>query len=126
MNLAFNDVETATKLSLSIDNVSTVRIWLCLKAPHLPLESHLDQASLIQMNGHLVIFTCPRCNKLVLDNPRVRLPKHIWHMCSVCGSKFPAEPLYMSSLWLGWMYTSLIRVYPSLFHLLLLGNLRWR
>ena len=28
-----------------------------------------------------------------LDNPRVRLPKHIRHVCNVCGSKFTAEPL---------------------------------
>ena len=63
-----------------------------LKATNLPLQSCLEQAFLLLMNNHLVSFTCPKYSKLVLDNSRVRLPKFVWHVCIVCGSKFPAEP----------------------------------
>ena len=62
-----------------------------MKAPHLLLELCLEQASLVLLNSHLVRFTCPKCDKLVLDNPRVKLPKHIWYVCNVCGYKFAAE-----------------------------------
>ena len=69
-----------------------------MKAPYRPLESCLEQVSLVFMNNRLVSFICPNCDKLVLDNPRVRLPKHIKHVCNVCGSKLPAEPFTYANL----------------------------
>ena len=68
MNLGFNDAEIATKFGLSIGSVFTVRRWLCLKVAHLLLQSYLEQASLVLMNGNLVSLTCPKYNMLVLDN----------------------------------------------------------
>ena len=44
------------------------------------------------MNGQLVSFTCPNCDKLVLDNPRVRFMKYVRHVCNAYGSKFLADP----------------------------------
>ena len=48
---------------------------------------------MVLLNGHLVSFTCPKFDKLFFDNPRIRLLKHVWHVCNMCGSRFPAEPL---------------------------------
>ena len=92
MNFAFSDAETATKFSFSIDTISTVLRWLCLKDPHIRLELYLKPASLVLINGQLVSFIYPKYDKLVSDNPRIRLPKLVWHVCNVCGSKFPSEP----------------------------------
>ena len=43
------------------------------------------------MKGQLASFTYPKYNKLVLDNAKARLPKHVQHMHNMCGSQFPAK-----------------------------------
>ena len=47
---------------------------------------------LVLMKGQFVRFTCLKCDNLIQDNSRIRLPKYIWCVCNIYSSEFSTEP----------------------------------